>query len=475
MPDLELCYSDATALAEMVRNRAVSPVDLVRNALERIEQVNPVLNCFCDVYAQEVLEQAKIAESDVIKGKPLGTLHGVPIAIKDFAPIKGKRTTKGSHVFANNISERNAIIVDKLTAAGALIVGRTTTPEFTYSSMTHSPLWGTTRNPWNTDHTAGGSSGGSAAAVASGCVPLAEGSDSGGSVRIPASHCGIVGLKPSQGRIPFEFMPNQFDWMTSHGPLSRSVRDSALFVSLCQGPDLRDIQAVLPSLDLATLPPQPGNKRRLALSTNLGCYRVDADVEKNLRDCARAFEAAGYVVEEVDMEWTAEFAQTWWTYWDVFMAANFGQYLEQYEDQMDRDIVSAIRNGMNVSGSELMRFGEVFTDAWGKLAPIFTRCDALLCPTESIPAPEIDYDEIAALALQKDGQLAAMDMTMQFNALMLPAISVPSGFSNKGLPTGMQIVAPRGQDDIVLGLAAIIEKAHPWQDQRPAHGFVAER
>jgi Asp-tRNA(Asn)/Glu-tRNA(Gln) amidotransferase A subunit family amidase len=467
MPDMELCYYDATTLAGMVRKRQVSPVELVKNALARIEQVNSDLNCFCYIYADEALELAKQAEAAVINDDQLGALHGVPIAIKDFTPIKGKRTTKGSHVFANDISTSNAIIVDKLTAAGSLIVGRTTTPEFTYSSMTHSLLWGVTRNPWNTQRTSGGSSGGSAAAVASGCVPLAEGTDSGGSVRIPASHCGIVGLKPSHGRIPFEFMPSQFDWMTTHGPLSRSVRDASLFLSLCQGPEPRDIQAILPKLNLSNSLSNLGTKRRLALSVDLGCYRVDDNVERNLRDCSSAFEAAGYEIEEVDLGWTTEFAQAWWTYWDVFMAANFGQYIDQYEDKMDPDIVSAIQNGLNVSGAELLQFGQVFTNAWHQLAPIFDRCDALLCPTESIPAPDVSFNEIEALTVQEDGRLAAMDMTMQFNALMLPAISVPSGFSKDGLPTGLQIVAPRGQDDTVLSLAAILERERPWKDHLP--------
>lgn len=468
MTDNDLCYRSATELAHLVRTGKVSPVELVENSLSRIEQVNPVLNCFTELYGDDALEQARRAEVTAGKGDSLPPLHGVPIAIKDFAPMKGRISTKGSHVFRDDVATSDAIIVEKLLEAGAIVVGRTTTPEFTYSSLTDSPLWGFTRNPWNPEKTPGGSSGGSAAAVASGCVPLAEGTDSGGSVRIPASHCGIVGMKPSFGRIPFEFMESQYDWMTSHGPLSRTVEDAALFISLCQGPDLRDLQAILPRLELGTFPKKPGKFGRLALSTDLGCYNVDPDVAANLRASAEAFAEAGYEIEEIDLGWTVEFATAWWSYWDVFMAANFGRYLDDFEDRMHPSLVRAIRNGRNVSAVELREYEAIFTEAWRKLSPVFARCDALICPTESIPAPAVDYDEAAAMSDLVDNKLSAMDMTMQFNAMLVPAISVPSGMSRDNLPTGLQIVGPRGKDDLVLGLAKLFEAEKPWAEVRPS-------
>jgi Asp-tRNA(Asn)/Glu-tRNA(Gln) amidotransferase A subunit family amidase len=391
----------------------------------------------------------------------------VPIAIKDFAPMKGRISTKGSHVFRGDVAVSDAIIVENLLKAGAIVMGRTTTPEFTYSSLTDSPLWGITRNPWNVERTPGGSSGGAAAAVASGCVPLAEGTDSGGSVRIPASHCGIVGMKPSFGRIPFEFMESQYDWMTSHGPLSRTVEDAALFLSICQGPDPRDLQAVLPRLDLGVLPGKPGRTHRLALSADLGCYEVDPDVAANLRACADAFADAGYEIEEVDLGWTAEFATAWWSYWDVFMAANFGRYLNEFEDRMHPTLIRAIKDGQKVSAVQLREFEAIFTQAWRQLSPILMRCDALICPTEAIPAPSVHYDEAGAMSDLRGGKLTAMDMTMQFNAMLVPAISVPSGFAGNNLPTGLQIVGSRGEDDVVLGLAALIERSRPWAQVRP--------
>ena len=467
MTDIDLCYRSATEMARMVRSGAISPVDLVENALSRIGDVNPVLNCFTEVYAEEARQKAAGAQAAVREGGTLPPLHGVPIAIKDFAPIKGRISTKGSHVFAGDVATSNAIIVENLLAAGAIIVGRTTTPEFTYSSLTDSPLWGVTRNPWNPERTPGGSSGGAAASVASGCVPLAEGTDSGGSVRIPASHCGIVGMKPSFGRIPFEFMESQYDWMTSHGPLVRTVEDAALFLSICQGPDPRDLQAILPPLDFLDLTQQTDRKGRLALSADLGCYNVDPDVAANLRACADAYASAGYEIEEVDLGWTVEFATAWWSYWDVFMAANFGRYLAEFEDRMHPTLVRAIKDGAKVSAIEMKEYEAIFTQAWRQLSPILARCDALICPTESIPAPPVGYDEAGAMAELVEGKLTAMDMTMQFNAMLVPAISVPSGFSRENLPTGLQIVGSRGKDDLVLGLAALMERLRPWAKSRP--------
>ena len=219
-------------------------------------------------------ELAREAERAVARGDDVGPLHGVPIAIKDLTPTKGKRTTMGSYAFEHFVPEESALIVERLLGAGAIMVGKTTTPEFAYSSFTESPLWGVTRNPWDTDRTPGGSSGGSGAAVASGCVPLAEGTDMGGSVRIPAAWCGVVGLKPSYGRIPLDFLPTQFDTIHHFGPLARTVEDARLFLSVAEGPDERDIMsAVAAARPLGARSTDPVEGLRLALDVDLGSLR----------------------------------------------------------------------------------------------------------------------------------------------------------------------------------------------------------
>ena len=286
MTDLDLAYTPATELARRIRARELSPVEVVENSLARIDEVNPALNCFCFTYPDEALDKARDAEQAVMDGKPLGPLHGVPLAIKDLTPTKGKRTTLGSCSHEHNVPDHDAVIVEKLLGAGAIMVGKTMTPEFAYSSYTESPLWGITRNPWNTERSPGGSSGGSGAAVASGCVPFAEGSDMGGSVRIPAALCGITGLKPSFGRIPFEILPSQFDQISHFGPLARTVGDAALFLSVAQGPDERDIQSQKPALDIPIPPPTDLSGMSLALCPNLGYYALHPDVEANCRAAA---------------------------------------------------------------------------------------------------------------------------------------------------------------------------------------------
>src|SRR5438105_4621109 len=238
MTDLELAFTPALDLARMIATRAVSPVEVVSNVLARIDDVNPTLNCFCFVWHDEAVKAAHLAAQAVARGETLGTLHGVPIALKDTTPTAGHRTTLGSYTHEHWIPDRDTYIVGALRRAGAIIVGKTTTPEFAHTLLTDSPLWGVTRNPWNLERTPGGSSGGSAAAVAAGCVPLAEGTDMGGSVRIPAAWCGIVGLKPGLGRIPMDTLPGLFDLMSHHGPLARTIDDASLFLQVTQGPTM---------------------------------------------------------------------------------------------------------------------------------------------------------------------------------------------------------------------------------------------
>ncbi len=468
MADLELCYTPAGELARLIRAGELSPVEVVANALARIEEVNPTLNCFCFVFPEEALEQARAAERAVTEGREVGPLHGVPIAIKDLTPTRGKRTTMGSYAFEHWIPDFSALLVDKLLGAGAIMVGKTTTPEFAYSSFTESPLWGVTRNPWNRERTPGGSSGGSGAAVASGCVPLAEGTDMGGSVRIPAAWCGLVGLKPSFGRIPLDFLPTQFDTIQHFGPLARTVEDARLFLAAAQGPDDRDIMSLAPALDLSGLLDASVEGMRLALDVDLGCYAVDPEVEAAVRDAAAALAGAGAVVEEVDIGWTREIADAWVAHWGVYLAAIFGDKLAEFRDRMDPLVVRLMDDGLAMSAVEFKRLEFVRTEQWKALRPIIERFDALLCPTMSRPAPPADEDDFIYYEDWGDGLYHALDMTSQFNWVsQCPALSVPAGWSADGLPIGLQIVARRYRDDAALQIGAALERARPWAHRRP--------
>lgn len=469
MVDLDLCYTPAAVLAERIRKKQLSPVELVTNALARIEAVNPKLNCFAFVYPEESIELARKAEQAVMKGEKLGALHGVPLAIKDLTPTKGKRTTLGSYAFEHNVPTRDATIVTRLTKeAGGIMIGKTTTPEFAYSSYTESPLWGITRNPWNTGRTPGGSSGGSGAAVSSGCVPIAEGTDMGGSVRIPAAWCGIVGLKPSLGRIPMDILPSQFDTISHFGPLARTTDDARLFLEAAHGPDHSDIMAKTDRLDLSK--PLDGNIKgmKFALDMDLSCYYVHPDVEKNLLTAVEALKAAGATVEEVHIDWPRRYNDMWLELWAVFMSAYFGDTLEKYRDKMDPNVVSLIERGNAMSATHYKRLEIERTEQWNRFRPVMEKYDAFLCPTMVIPAPPVGGDDNDFYADRTDGLYHGTDMTALFNNLApCPAMSVPTGWSSEGLPTSLQIVARPGRDDMALRIGRALEIARPWADKRP--------
>ena len=386
----------------------------------------------------------------------------MPVAVKDTTPVAGHRTTLGSYAFEHWVPDRDGYVVTALRRAGAVIIGQTTSPEFAHTLVTDSPLWGTTRNPHALDRTPGGSSGGSAAAVASGCVPLAEGSDMGGSVRIPAAWSGVVGLKPGLGRIPMDVLPGLFDSISHHGPLARCADDARLFLAATQGPDDADIMSIPGPLDLSR--PLDGDVAglRLGLSTTLGCWAVDPEITAAVEQAAQRLEAAGATVDIVDPGFRPADGAAWMTLWAVFMAAYFGDVLEEFRDRMDPAVVHLIETGRQVTAPDYKRIELVRTDVWQRLRPILSTHDALLCPTMAQPpGPAAKADGPPAEPVNTDGYLAA-DMTGIFNLVSpCPAISVPCGRHHRavdaGLPIGLQVVGRRWREDTVLRIARAVE------------------
>ena len=468
MVDMEIAFMPANELAAGIRNKNFSPVEVMENSLARIAEVNPELNCFCFVFAEEAMELARKAEAAIMRRDPVGPLHGVPIAIKDFTPTRGKCTTRGSKVFENWVPDQNALIVDRLCGAGAIMVGKTTTPEFAYSSFTKSPLWGVTRNPWNRDMTPGGSSGGSAAAVASGCVPMAEGTDMGGSVRIPASFCGIVGLKPSLGRIPMDILPTVFDNISHFGPLTRTIGDASMFMAAASGPYELDIMSLKDEVNFMAPPPSSLTGKRFALSLDLGFMAVNPEVEARVREAATALSEAGAIIEEIDLGWTKEAVDCWFQYWGVYLAACFADRLGEYRDAMDPEVVKLLDAGLALDAVTFKRTEFVRTEQWRKLVRVFEQYDALLCPTMAQPAQPAENNDSDYVWVDEQGRYHALDMTCVFNNVgHCPALSVPAGFTSAGLPVGLQIVTPRFADLQALGIGAALEGLRPWSDRRP--------
>jgi Asp-tRNA(Asn)/Glu-tRNA(Gln) amidotransferase A subunit family amidase len=448
----------ATELARRIRTREMSVAEIIEASLQRVAEINPQLNAFAAVYDQEARMAARHADAATRKGETLGLLYGVPIALKDMTPIIGKLTTSGSRALATHIADRDAWIVTALRKSGAIIIGKTTTPEFAYSSFTQSPLFGVTRNPWDPSHTPGGSSGGSAVAVASGAVPLAEGTDMGGSVRIPAALCGVVGFKPSLGRIPFDILPSVFDNISHFGPIARCCQDAALFVAATQGPDDCDIQSLPTSFDYdGSLRIERGSIR-LALSLDFGFYAVDPEIERNTLSMVDRLRQTGVTVDAVDLHWSVKIIEVWMDYWRVFMAAYFGDIYDKDATLMDPAVRRLIEQGRGITAVGYKRLEIERTKFWHSLRAILSEFDALICPTTAVPAPLVTQTDRDFGWVDEAGRYHGLDMTALFNLVgQCPALSVPSGFTSGGLPTGLQIVGRRYRDLETLKLGALVE------------------
>ena len=461
----------ATRLAAMIRAREISPVELIEASLARIEAVQPVNSPFALILADEARAAAREAERAVMRGDPLGALHGLPVAFKDFTPTEGHRTTRGSVAYRYSVADRDPVIVRRFKAAGAIIVGKTTTPEFAHSPFTRSPLFGHTTNPWDAAKTSGGSSGGSAVAVTTGCVALAEGTDMGGSVRIPAALCGCVGLKPSLGRIPMDILPTVFDDMSHFGPLARTVEDAALFLRVAEGPDPADISSQRVPVPLPERLDGDVRGLRIALSRDLGYMAVHEEVAANLDAVAAALGQAGAIVTPVDLPWGPELGEAWFRWWGVFLAAGFGHLLQDHRERMDPEVVALIEAGQRLDAVTFARIDQLRTRQWHSLAAVLAEHDALICPTMAVPAPDKNARHADFERVDENGRRHGLDMTDVFNMVgQCPALSVPSGKAEPGLPTAVQIVTDRFEDGLALRIGAAVETLRPWRAWSPAAG-----
>ena len=448
----------AQYIAAGIRNGEFSAESIVTESFRRAKIVNAQLNAFTLLREDAAIAAAKAADRLVAQGGSLPPLLGVPFAAKDLTPTKGDITTLGSWTRGDWVPQHSALCIERLESAGAILVGKTTTPEFAHSSFTASPRWGITRNPWNPERTCGGSSGGSAVAVATGIVPFAEGTDMGGSVRIPAALSGVVGFKPSLGRIPMTILPSGFDNISHFGPLARSTQDVVTFMGIASGPDDADISSLPVTFSTDRAAPGPLQGKRFALSMDLGYYYIEPSVQAVLLSAVDQLRAAGAVVEEVDIGWTRAVNDGWYDLWCVFMSAFFGDALSTYRDQIDPIVVGLIERGFSMNATEYKRVELLRTAMWKDLAAIFSRYDALLCPTCAVTAPSALANDDDFVATLPDGRFRGLDMTCPFNLLpQCPALSLPAGRADDGLPVGLQIVGKRYADEDVLSISGSIE------------------
>lgn len=449
----------AVGIAAGIRAGHFSAEAVVAESLRRAKIVNETLNAFTLLREDAALVAAREVDRCIAGGGPVPALLGVPFAAKDLTPTRGDRTTLGSWTRGDWVPAESALCIARLEAAGAILVGKTTTPEFAHSSFTWSPRWGVTRNPWNPARTCGGSSGGSAVAVATGVVPFAEGTDMGGSVRIPAALSGTVGFKPSLGRIPMTILPSTFDNISHFGPLARTIGDAVAFMAATAGPDDADI-ASLPlsfAADKAQAGPLAG--RRFAVSLDLGYYSVETTVQAAFLAAIEQIRAAGAVVEPVDLDWSRAVNDGWYDLWCVFMAAFFGDALEADRARMDPIVVELIERGRGMNAVAYKRVELLRTAMWRGLSAVLSRYDALLCPTCAVTAPVADADDNDYVADLPDGRFRGLDMTCAFNLLpQCPALSLPAGLAADGLPVGLQVIGRRYADEDVLSIGGAIER-----------------
>ena len=464
----DLCFTPATELVTMIRAKQLSPVELTRAVLERIERVNPTLNAFCTLTADTALARARDAEAAVMRGGPLGPLHGIPYSIKDLAFTRGVRTMSGSHIFATRVPDVDAPFVRRLAAAGGVMLGKTTSPEFGWKALGDSPLTGITRNPWNTAMTTGGSSAGAAAAAAAGLGPLAHGSDGAGSIRIPSSFCGVYGLKPSYGRVPMWPISNN-DYASHNGPMTRTVADAALMLSVMAGPDDWDKSALdAPPADYVGRLRDGVRGLRVAFSPNLDTQRVDPEVATIVAQAARAFQELGAVVEDVKCGF-ADSHRIIRLLWNAHEAGNYARYLPEFRSRMDPGLVASIEDGLRYSVTEYVEARGEKLAYCDSVRPLFETYDLLLTPSVSVTAFEVGRLNPAHWPQHEWDWFPWAGFSYPFNFTGHPAASIPAGFTAAGMPVGLQIVGRRNADLTVLQASAAFEQARPWAQRRPLH------
>lgn len=471
----ELAWTPAHRVREMVASRKISPVELAEVALRRIESHNPRLNAFLTTVPERAMEAARRAEQAVMQGGALGPLHGIPVSIKDLEGVAGVRQTNGCLVYKDNVSQSDALATERLRKAGAIIVGKTNTSEFGHIGTNENRLGDACRNPWNTGCTSGASSGGAGASVAAGMTAIAQGSDGGGSIRIPSGLCGIYGIKPSQGRVPRRSAGTD-SWhpvnFSNVGPMTRDVRDAAIMLQVLAGPaadaEAGTIEAEPP--DFVAALGRGVRGLRVAWSPDLGGVPVDPEVVEVAGKAAQALGELGATVDRADFRMDdpqAVFDNFQVIYRTRAYAVN-GHLLREHRDKLTDYFIEGLEGGRAISGEQLYDAYSNLNKYRAYVREFFQRWDLLLTPTLAVPAFPINrHPERIAGKPVPHRLWGFTPFTYPFNMAMTPAASVPAGFSRGGLPIGLHITGKFGDEETVLAASAAFEQARPWAQERP--------
>jgi aspartyl-tRNA(Asn)/glutamyl-tRNA(Gln) amidotransferase subunit A len=475
--DNAICRMDAVTLAKRIKSKELSATEVTEAVLRRMDVLEPHLHAFCTPTPDVARAAAKAVDAQIAKGEPTGPLAGVPIGIKDLVATKGIKTVMGSKLYENFIPDEDDIVVERLKAAGAVIIGKTNVPEFGYSGVGHNPVFETTRNPWNLAMTSGGSSAGSGASVATGVAPFAIGSDGGGSVRIPSAHCGLYGVKASMGRVALypgcrdERYPGVSSWETLEhiGPMSRTVADSALMLSVIAGPDPRDRYSI-PAADFDYLDAaQPSDIKglRIAYSEDWGYAAVDPEVRRVVSEAVAVFEKElGCHIERAHPGWRSDAGATFWT----LVAADtdltgMRKLIAGREHEISPHLLELVTKPWT---------GADFTDAHTQRKAIcnamwrfMSNYDLLITPTLAVPPFPVHMQGPEIIEGRMGRNADWLCFTFPANLTGQPAASIPAGFTKDGLPVGMQIIGRHLDDRLVLKASAAFEQARPWAHKWP--------
>ncbi len=460
----DVAFLSAESLVAAFRARRLSPVEVTEAILARIERVNPVVNAYTTVSADQAMAGARAAEAAYAAGAA-GPLAGVPFSIKDLTPTRGIRTARGSLVDPDWVPDEDPPVVERLYAAGGVILGKTNTPELGWKGDSGNRVFGPTYNPWKLDRTAGGSSGGAAAAVASGLGPLAQGSDGAGSVRIPAAFCGIFGLKPSFGLVP-QFPPSAVGDLSHLGPMTRTVTDAALMLNAIAGADARDRLSWSSGLDYTQGLNESIAGLRIAYSPTLGYVDVDEDVLQAVNQGVQTLARLGAEVVEVDPG-VPDPADILDKLWAGAMAGYFLGRLDQVGDLIDQGLLATVQRTGELSAGELANAQQRRNAYYTGMREFMRDFDLLITPSMPSTAFTAGLDEPDNWQRQTIAPLDWTPFTFPFNITGQPAATVPAGFDRQGLPIGMQLVGRWRDDPTVLRASRAFERAQPWASVRP--------
>ncbi len=465
----EIARSSAATLRTQIGRRELSPVEIVNALIPRVKEIDRELHAFCDFDEEQIRADAERAEKAALGGEPLPPLHGVPVAVKDFIVTKGIRTTRGSDFFRDDIPTFDAPVIERLRKSGAILFGKTNTSEFGWKGAGSNRVFEETRNPWNLDRTPGGSSAGSAAALAAGLCPLALGTDGGGSVRMPASFCNLFGFKPSLGRWPL-YPPSPVGPLSHVGPMSRTVEDAAILYRAISGWDGRDIFS-LPDDDCQEATVRPMENLRIGWTPDLGFMPVDPEVKAICEKAVRQFEKARCEIIPLDLH-IDDLRDTL----EILFATGIGGSVRQFPDwekRLDPGLAALVEKGASFTPFQVAEANTHRARLWNQISAAMQGIDILVLPTVPVKPFPVGLDGPADVAGEDLGPVRWFALTAAFNMTGQPAASVPCGFDSEGLPVGLQIVGPRNQDWLVLRAAKTFEEIAPWIHNWPAiSGFA---